>query len=494
MSELNWKHREKLLRELAEIVGVSSAEFEHGDVFARTFHPVPEHTKVFEPDVVLITGGHGTGKSELFKAVVEEKLLPAIVRRMPGTRLPVDSIDRMAWLAGYPLGVHFADAAGLRHFVRSTENSLDASADLWFAYLVRVLKNELSTEDQTELTAVLTPPGGDVDAIYAAFRDRRTACLLCLDRLDQSVRETDRWVFVNYDELDTVAGADWDVMALAIRGLVSFWANYARRWRKIRAKIFLRTDLFQKYAPVFTADFTKLATNRVELLWSPRNLYAMLIKRLLNASEVLRQYCLEAAIRYETDPVLGLIPLLESAEDARPLIERMTGSYMGANIKKGRTFAWMLDHLADGNRNVTPRALVSLVGKAAEEELEFHRAEGERLLHPTSIRRALDKVSRDYVDTLRQREFPWLYGVSNRMQNIVIPLPQAEVEKLLDMNWDKSWGLEPDIRPLDYTPRDLINHLIALGIFRLRSDGRIDVPDLFLAGLGLKRKGGVKRQ
>jgi len=27
-----------------------------------------------------------------------------------------------------------------------------------------------------------------------------------------------------------------------------------------------------------------------------------------------------------------------------------------------------------------------------------------------------------------------------------------------------------------------------------RADGRIDAPDLFLAGLGLKRKGGVRRK
>jgi hypothetical protein len=494
MGNMNWLKREELLRGLLEIVGASSAEFEHGPVFAKTFYPVPEHTKVFDPDVVLITGGHGTGKSELFNAVVVEKLLPAIARWIPGSRLPLDSIDRISWLAGYPLDIHFADAAGLRRFVGTTGQALDPVSDLWFAYLVRVLKDKLSATSQSDLAALLTPGGGDIDAIYEAFRQHRTDCLLALDQLDQSLRETDRWIFVNYDELDTVAGADWEVMALVIRGLIGFWANYARRWRKIRAKIFLRTDLFQKYASVFSADFAKLAANRVELLWSPRNLYAMLGKRLLNANDTLKEYSQETLIRVESDSTLGLIPIFENVDAARPLIERLAGPYMGANIKKGRTFTWILDHLADGKGNVTPRALVSLLGKSAGEELASRRAEGERLLHPTSIRRALDQVSKDYVSTLQNREFPWLRGVFDRVQGTVVPIGREEMERLLAVDWEKSWGVEPDIRPLAYTPRELVNDLIGLGIFHLRPDGHVDTPDLFLAGLGLKRKGGVKRR
>ena len=34
----------------------------------------------------------------------------------------------------------------------------------------------------------------------------------------------------------------------------------------------------------------------------------------------------------------------------------------------------------------------------------------------------------------------------------------------------------------------------ALGVFRRRPDGRIDAPDLFLHGMGLRRKGGVSRK
>jgi hypothetical protein len=36
--------------------------------------------------------------------------------------------------------------------------------------------------------------------------------------------------------------------------------------------------------------------------------------------------------------------------------------------------------------------------------------------------------------------------------------------------------------------------LVELGVFRERTSDRIDVPDIYLFGLGLRRKGGVKRK
>jgi hypothetical protein len=45
---------------------------------------------------------------------------------------------------------------------------------------------------------------------------------------------------------------------------------------------------------------------------------------------------------------LGWIPEIATAEDAKPLVQRMIGPYMGANQNKGLTFNWLLDHIRDG--------------------------------------------------------------------------------------------------------------------------------------------------
>jgi len=53
---------------------------------------------------------------------------------------------------------------------------------------------------------------------------------------------------------------------------------------------------------------------------------------------------------------------------------------------------------------------------------------------------------------------------------------------------------EDSVRPPVDSARDLIDYLVEVGILRDRSKGRLDAADLFLAGLGLKRKGGVRKK
>ncbi len=494
MNRLTPEARDLLLRELAQMGSVGRAEWESDATFTRTFYPVPEHARAFDPDVVLIVGDRGAGKSELFRAVVQKRLLPAIARRAPGVRLPPLEANRARWLAGYPLHADGFDASGLRHFLQNHSDDRDAATDVWFAYLVRVLQDKLDLTPSQSLETLCQRQGGAIEEIYSDFRTVRKEALLAVDALDESLQEADGWVFVSYDELDTVAGYDWPAMGAAIRGLVSFWASYARRWRRLRAKIFLRTDLFRRHTEILGADISKLAGNRAELSWSDRNLYSMLVKRIANTSDSLREYCLRSRVEFEEDKTLGFIPIVRKAEDVRPLIERLAGVYMGANIKKGLTFRWLLDHVRDGRGKAVPRALVRLLEEAAAQELENPRAAHQCLLLPTSLRRALDKVSQEHVLQANTHELPWLPGVAHRVKGQEVPWGRREVEWCLGRSWDQTWDKQEDVRPPEDNPRDLVDYLIELGVLRARSDGRIDVPDLFLAGLGLKRKGGVKRR
>ena len=48
-------------------------------------------------------------------------------------------------------------------------------------------------------------------------------------------------------------------------------------------------------------------------------------------------------------------------------------------------------------------------------------------------------------------------------------------------------------RPPDTSPEGLLDYLVELGIASLRTDGRVDIGDLYLEGLHLKRQGGVAR-
>src|ERR1039458_5193356 len=80
MRRLQQDDRSDLLRDLANMGRSGIAENENPATFRQTFYPVAEHSRAFDPDVALVIGSRGAGKSELFRAVVREKLLPAISR------------------------------------------------------------------------------------------------------------------------------------------------------------------------------------------------------------------------------------------------------------------------------------------------------------------------------------------------------------------------------------------------------------------------------
>ncbi len=141
------------------------------------------------------------------------------------------------------------------------------------------------------------------------------------------------------------------------------------------------------------------------------------------------------------DAVLGEIPVLGKATDAKPFIDRLVPEYMGANSGKGLSFRWILDHLRDGNGRAVPRSLVWLVEFAAELELGQPRASRSHLLHHVSIRNALDRVSTECVTQARTHELVWLDGLARRLQrDREVPWRRREIMRLLSANFDEPWS------------------------------------------------------
>ena len=106
---------------------------------------------------------------------------------------------------------------------------------------------------------------------------------------------------------------------------------------------------------------------------------------------------------------------------------------------------------------------------------------------PVSLRRAIDRVSNEHVDHARD-EWKWIDDLKGSLKGLVVPEEHRRVEKRL-----KNCGAWSSPPPFD-DPRELLEYIVEVGILRRRSDGRIDAPDLYLYGLGLKRKGGVRRR
>ncbi len=481
--------------ELVERLSLNAGQAEVGS--PRDIFPIAEHARVLEPEVVLIVGDRGAGKTQLVRALQDETVRSALVRRSPGVRAPTGQTE---WRTGWNLGKSGPDASSWRAFARGAGSERDVVVAAWLAYLVRLLSDRLDEDSRLAVTDLLAVPGVDVASCVAAYQSRTLAVTIALDALDERLLREDRWIFVAYDELDTLVLDDWNALGVIARGLVSMWAAYARRWQRIRPKIFLRSDFYRHHREIAGADVSKLAANRVELRWSDKNLYGALIKHILNKRDADGEERLyehfARIVPTEDDAVLGHVPRLSDSGEAKPFVHRLVSEFMGADHKKGLAFTWILDHLRDGNGRALPRTLVWLIEFAAEIERSQPRAKGGHLLHHVSVRNALDHVSKRYVDHAQTHEFPWLAGLGKRLRlDRVVPWDRRQLVKLIAPQFQQTWGAaSTDIRPPGQDPEEVIESLVELGVLEVRKDARFDVPDLYLDGLGLARHGGVAKE
>lgn len=476
-----------LIAKLRRIGSAGSAETQTREELLRRFLPVAEHLRALSPDVVLVVGPRGAGKTELVRLAFGEAsgVRDELPRFSPALRLP--KAAESYWLQAHPAGTHFPSSDVLRAMPPSDARRYRG---VWLAYLVRILRDQLSAS--TELEPLYTPDATELMKVLEALRPE--VAIRALDQLEHRLERDGRWLFLAYDELDTLGGGEWSIARPAIDGLVGFWAEYNRRWRRIRPKIFMRPDFFSRMGATGGADLAKLIGNRVEIEWSDAALYSVLVKHVANEGPELADYVAGAKVRLEKESPLGWVPEINRAA-GQALVERMVGPYMGANKNKGLSHRWLLDHIRDGRGVAVPRSLIRLVEKAADLQYGWDDVpRTPRLLTPQALRVALDGLSREHVLSCDD-EWPWLLGLKERLDRSQVPFEEPDLRRILADRAAAPWGAGGrDVpRPPGETPSELIDYLVEIGIMRRRTSGKIDVPDLYLAGLGLVRKGGVTR-
>ncbi|MDQ2100717.1 MAG: hypothetical protein QQW96_24115 [Tychonema bourrellyi B0820] len=495
MSEINKQRLLELITNIAPGLGTAEQESNDEDKFLKNFLPIADYRYALEPNTLLILGGRGVGKTELFRLLAIPSGRESLVESLKIRSLP--DLSKTTWIAGFG---RTRTAEKRFPTPESVEMQMDKATSIeWRSFWIGLILGGLLQQEDfkfkdflieqigTEIVNILRDDLPRLSIWQPIVNQNLEKLNSVLDKLDQKLIEADDWLFVTYDELDRLV-ASYTALASPIRELLALWLNRWGRWDRIRPKIFLRTDLFREDVFSFP-DASKLQAHQIRLEWKHSWLYQLLVKRLANSGTEMTEYLQnipELIIENKTD--LGWTAT-SNEKLFEELIERMIGKYMGANAKKGITYRWIPNHLQDAGGRIAPRSFLKLFALAAQSRIQQHSTveQNTLLLQPSDLQGALMNTSDDRILEL-QEEYPWLESLKMSLVNLSAPMPkEVFLERVKSTTWI------PEKQPPVTNPEGILQYLLQLGIIEGRLDGRINMPEIYLYGFQVKRKGGVKR-
>ncbi|NEP89263.1 MAG: hypothetical protein F6K18_21855 [Okeania sp. SIO2C2] len=502
----NFDKKKLLVLECMAKVAPGGAVAEHESnnekTFLKNFLPVPNYRMALNTDTFLILGGRGAGKTEFFRLLASDSGRQALVENLNIRYFP--PLEKTIWIAGYgrtkTTEKKFPAPDIIEDYMKNKDR-IDWRI-FWIGLILGVIfkqEKELSNnswfqEIPEKIRDSLTNKLSLLSNWFPDVRQNFESINYALDKLDEELISSDCWLFITYDELDRIVPS-YLKLGDPIAELLAFWLDRWRRWERIRPKIFLRTDLFQKEFLGFP-DASKLRGHQISLEWKTSWLYQVFVKRLVNSGE--KEEEIEAINDYlqivpnlilKEDETLGILPVSDESR-FELLMETIVGEYMGNNPRKGYSYDWIPNHLQDAKGRIAPRSFLKLFSLAAERRLEKFEEKDlpeNRLLLPSDIQGALMDTSQDRIKELTEEEYPWLEALKIGLKGLNL---LTEEEKFLKILKNTKWDKEPHTKK----PEEILKYLEQLGIVEIRSsDRRINMPDIYRYGFKVKRKGGIKR-
>jgi len=180
--------------------------------------------------------------------------------------------------------------------------------------------------------------------------------------------------FVESEELETNA----------LRALFKAYLDLSQ-FTEIKIKIFLRDDIWQKITKEGFREASHI-TKYQNLSWTRESLLNLLIRRILDNSELISQYNLNK------EEILSDISLQEQ------LFYRLFPEQIDVGSRKPKTIEWVLSRTKDGKGINTPRELIQLFSHAKTIELK-------------KLENGIDELTNDLIILINSLEIAqkWVY-------------------------------------------------------------------------------------
>jgi hypothetical protein len=475
---MNTDERRELLLDLATL---DYREAENRERLDRVFLPLPAHSMALRPEVVIIRGGRGAGKSALFQILSTLRTTEKVRSYFEDIRLP-----EATWIDAFSQNAVHPQDASLDAFAQT--QSEDMLRAFWMAHLLLRLADEMpGIADPPEQlrTAWLNHLSDPMQWVPIA-QQSLGAIASGLDRFERELGNRKQLVFATYDHLDRLGTFQPLIRRKYVASLLSLWLSLSNRYRQVRAKIFLREDLLDAGELGFP-DASKLRARSVSIDWDVESVYRVVVRHMAEASEGLREWVqnIGKGLTIQHDDVRGWMPGPMPEDVQKAFADHLAGEVMGAGAKKGYTYRWIPNHLQDANKQVVPRSLLVLFGLAAQKAMKQPLSSGQRLLTPQDLVDSLSETSSKRVGEIQEE-----YKLVNRLKNLEgrsLLLEKNEAVRLI------ANPIDGEMPGLSTDGRGILEELVRLGVVTIRTDGRVDIPDIYRYGLKILRKGGVAR-
>jgi hypothetical protein len=432
-------YRRMLLKDLTDL--------KSGDRDLRSnpslFFVMDFHKSAASRNAMIVSGPRRSGKTALFNFLLDSR----------GDQEAMNDIGIGSCVLVEGFSTEMFTASNLSFFARFSDE--EQCKSLWLALICIRIANQLKS------TRLMN--------ISHEFHIDNTSNPELLSRLGKVyVQELTSWlmeideeckcsIIVMYDNIEMV---DADVKDKMIFSLLTVWSRIVKEFKSIRPKFFINTHIIESFFRVNGELCRFFLPGMVSIKWDRKQLYRLLKKRMLNASNEVKEW---------------LSPAM--SEDVNFLASHLAGKSVYTGTRKQLMHSWIMNRLQDSHGNVSPGAIIQFIENAAKVALAHGpMANGDNLLHPDELRGALVETSGQQLRAivkgfLEIRTLASLVGYNAAIKGNVA----------LDRigNYQRNVGSS-------VTANTVLENLIMQGIASGRS-GVIDFADIYCYSFDMKR-------
>ncbi|MEA5418287.1 hypothetical protein VB712_03555 [Spirulina sp. CCNP1310] len=463
-SFVNLAHEKAQILQELQFSGAAAEAQNH---LLETFVETDLVQRAIRPDMPLVLGRKGTGKTAIFRRLLEDDQYPSIVVLSPS---PLK--DGRFWVLS-------------PEAFKEVDQQLKQHQKSWreFWLLQVCLACHLSWQaappepDDALMDILANPLTKELDFINCIENSlsKPRLGLLLHDWLMRFDRDISVQTFLLIDGLDTGFGVglqEQHIRTESISSLLSLVNDLESNLHRLKFKVMLREDIWRRLKFDNKSHFYGRS---VSLQWlEPVDFFKVIVKTALQSH---RFKALVQSIEEQQNQGRFLF----SSDDFHLTEQQVWNIWnllVGERMRGGKsafTKNWVWKRIADGSNHHSPRALLQLFkqGQAWEMREQTKNAYGKTVIRPKALIASLEEVSKQTLDALIEEEFPNLSTLVERLREIGrSPFKSSEVE-----------GLEDELR--------LASEVGLLSIYEGTNDvvERYKVPDLYRSGIGMTRKG-----